>query len=78
MATFPETQKTLKKIFTKTLKIGKRFETEADSFEPLQVTYKAINQSFLNFNKNYKKTLLSQVGSEPTPGEPDCDLNAAP
>ena len=24
------------------------------------------------------KKLLSEVGFEPTPGEPDCDLNAAP
>ena len=25
-----------------------------------------------------KKKKLSEVGFEPTPGEPDCDLNAAP
>ena len=25
-----------------------------------------------------KKKFLSEVGFEPTPGEPDCDLNAAP
>ena len=24
------------------------------------------------------KKLVSEVGFEPTPGEPDCDLNAAP
>lgn len=30
-------------------------------------------------NKNLrKKKKLSEVGFEPTPGEPDCDLNAAP
>ena len=25
-----------------------------------------------------KKKVLSEVGFEPTPGRPDCDLNAAP
>ena len=37
----------------------------------------------LNFEKKYWKMKsvlkdLSEVGFEPTPGEPDCDLNAAP
>ena len=29
-------------------------------------------------NKRKRKTLLSEVGFEPTPTEVDCDLNAAP
>ena len=28
--------------------------------------------------KKKKEKMLSEVGFEPTPGEPDCDLNAAP
>lgn len=30
------------------------------------------------WRKSRKKSCLSEVGFEPTPGEPDCDLNAAP
>ena len=35
-------------------------------------------QELENKNKKQIKNFLSEVGFEPTPGEPDCDLNAAP
>lgn len=31
-----------------------------------------------DMNLSMPENILSEVGFEPTPGEPDCDLNAAP
>ena len=36
-----------------------------------------INVVYFGASHKTKKA-LSEVGFEPTPGEPDCDLNAAP
>ena len=34
--------------------------------------------TFLKREEENTKMIVSEVGFEPTPGEPDCDLNAAP
>ena len=43
----------------------------------------ALMQVYVSFEDYWSSVMrlenaLSEVGFEPTPGEPDCDLNAAP